>query len=126
MVHLQVLERDGLQIWRVAANILNNQSWLADNRWSCTLRVTKCQNGPQTWMDSLHKQVKLKKIGKRFRTWNVRSPYRAGLLMTVAKQISKCTLDLVGVQHIRYLEKPNKADSGNDVEMYVRNLEEFS
>jgi hypothetical protein len=32
-----------------------------------------------------------------FDTWNVRSPYRAGLLMTVAKEISKYELDLVGV-----------------------------
>jgi hypothetical protein len=31
-------------------------------------------------------------------TWNVRSMYRAGSLMTVAKKISKYKLDLVGIQ----------------------------
>jgi hypothetical protein len=28
---------DGLQIWRVAANILNKQSWTVDTEWSCSL-----------------------------------------------------------------------------------------
>jgi hypothetical protein len=32
----------------------------------------------------------------RFGTWNVRSLYRAGSLMTVASEISKYKLDLVG------------------------------
>jgi hypothetical protein len=34
----------------------------------------------------------------RFGTWNVRSLCRAGSLMTVAKEISKYKLDLVGVE----------------------------
>jgi hypothetical protein len=34
----------------------------------------------------------------RFGTWTVRSLYRAGLLMTVAKGLSKYKLDLVGIQ----------------------------
>jgi hypothetical protein len=38
----------------------------------------------------------------RFGTWNVRSLYRAGSLMTVAKEISKCKLDFVGVQEVRW------------------------
>jgi exonuclease III len=38
----------------------------------------------------------------RFGMWNVRSLYRAGSLMTVAKGISKCKLDLVGVQEVRW------------------------
>jgi hypothetical protein len=32
----------------------------------------------------------------RFGTWNVGSPYRAGSLMTVAKEISKYEIDLGG------------------------------
>jgi hypothetical protein len=28
---------NGLQIWRVAANILNKQSWIADKGWSSSL-----------------------------------------------------------------------------------------
>jgi hypothetical protein len=34
----------------------------------------------------------------RFGTWNISSLYRAGLLRTVAEEISKYKLDLVGVQ----------------------------
>jgi hypothetical protein len=48
------------------------------------------------WMDSLDKRPKLKKIDMRFGTWNV-SVCKAGSHMTVAKEISKYKLDLVGV-----------------------------
>jgi hypothetical protein len=34
--------------------------------------------------------------------WNVRSLYRAGFIMTVAKEISKYKLDLVGIQEVRW------------------------
>jgi exonuclease III len=37
----------------------------------------------------------------RFGTWNVRSMYRAGSLRTVAEEVSKYKLDLVGVQEVR-------------------------
>jgi hypothetical protein len=52
---------------------------------------------PQNWMDSLDKRPKQKKMDMRFGTWNVRSMYRAGSLRTVAQEISKYKLDLVGV-----------------------------
>ena len=29
----------GLQIWRLAANVLNKQSWTADQKWSSSLGV---------------------------------------------------------------------------------------
>jgi hypothetical protein len=38
----------------------------------------------------------------RFYTWNVRSPYGAGSIMTAAKEISKYKLYLVGVQEVRW------------------------
>jgi exonuclease III len=38
----------------------------------------------------------------RFGTWNVRSLYRAGSLMTVLRELSKYKLDLVGVQEVRW------------------------
>jgi hypothetical protein len=38
----------------------------------------------------------------KFGMWNVRSLYRAGSLMTVAKELSKCMLDLVGVHEVRW------------------------
>jgi hypothetical protein len=48
------------------------------------------------------KQPKLRKMDVRFGTWNVRSMYRAGLLMTVGKEIPEYKLDLLGVQEVRW------------------------
>jgi hypothetical protein len=41
-------------------------------------------------------------VNIRFGTWNVRSFNRAGLLMTVAKEILKYKLDLARVQEVRW------------------------
>jgi len=30
---------EGLQMWRIAASLLNDQPWTADNVWSSSLRV---------------------------------------------------------------------------------------
>jgi exonuclease III len=38
----------------------------------------------------------------RFGTWNVRSLYRAGSLKTVARELGKHKLDLMGVQEVRW------------------------
>jgi hypothetical protein len=38
----------------------------------------------------------------RFGLWIVRGLYRADSLMTVSRKLSKCKLDLVGVQEIRW------------------------
>jgi exonuclease III len=38
----------------------------------------------------------------RFGTWNVRSLYRSGSLKTVARELGKYELDLVGVQEVRW------------------------
>jgi sugar phosphate isomerase/epimerase len=40
-------------------------------------------------------------MGMRFGTWNVRIPYSAGSLKTVAREIAKYKLDSVEVQEIR-------------------------
>jgi hypothetical protein len=53
---------------------------------------------PQTLTDSLDKLSKRQNVDMRFRTWNVRSFYRAGSLVTVSRELFKCKLDLVGVQ----------------------------
>jgi hypothetical protein len=43
--------------------------------------VTQCHERPRTWIHSLDKRFKRKKIGMRFGTWNLRSiMYKAGLL----------------------------------------------
>jgi hypothetical protein len=64
--------------------------------------VTKCHEGPWTYTDFLDKRPKRKKMDVRFGTWNVRSLYRAGSPRTVAEEISKCKLDLVGVKEVRW------------------------
>jgi hypothetical protein len=38
----------------------------------------------------------------RYDMWNAKRLHRAGSLMTVAKEISKCKLDLVGVEEVRW------------------------
>jgi exonuclease III len=38
----------------------------------------------------------------RLGAWNVRSLYRAHSLVTVSKELSKCRLDLVVVQEVRW------------------------
>jgi exonuclease III len=38
----------------------------------------------------------------RFGTWNVRSLYTAGSLRTVAEEVSKYKLDLLGIQEVRW------------------------
>jgi exonuclease III len=38
----------------------------------------------------------------RFGTWNVRSLYKAGSLMTVSREMAGYKLDLVGVQEVRW------------------------
>jgi hypothetical protein len=37
----------------------------------------------------------------KFGTWNVRNLYRTGSLKTVAMELWKCKLELVGVQEVR-------------------------
>jgi hypothetical protein len=53
-------------------------------------------------VDSLHKRPKQQNTDMIFRTWNVRSLYRADLLETASKELSKYKLHLVGVQEIRF------------------------
>jgi hypothetical protein len=46
-------------------------------------------------------------MGTKFVAWNVRSIYRAGLLRTVAENISKYRLYLVGVQEVALNQQAN-------------------
>jgi exonuclease III len=41
-------------------------------------------------------------MNMRFGTWNVRSLYRSGSFKTVARELGKHTLHLVGVQEVRW------------------------
>jgi hypothetical protein len=46
-------------------------------------------------------EPKHQKMDMTFGTWNVRSLYRSGSLKTVARELGKYKLDLVGVQEVR-------------------------
>jgi hypothetical protein len=84
---------DGLQIWRVAANILNKQSSTADSGWSSRLgdgrglttlpRKTDYHAQHRNRTDYLA-QPKHRKVDLRFGTWNVRSLYKSGSLGRLA------------------------------------------
>jgi hypothetical protein len=41
----------------------------------------------------------------RISAWNIRSLYRAGSLTTVASELARCKLNLVGVQEVRWDKK---------------------
>jgi hypothetical protein len=107
---------DGPQIWTVAADIMNKRWRTADRGWSSSLGVGRKANNPHrktswfvtyhdqepwTRMDSLAKRPMHQKMGIRFGTWNVTSLCRIGSLTTVARELGKCKLELVGVQEVR-------------------------
>jgi hypothetical protein len=78
MARLRVADGgDGLQMWRVVANILTKQLWIANKGWTTSFRgwawgeqtltvknslVTKFHKEPRAWADSLEICPKLKKI----------------------------------------------------------------
>jgi hypothetical protein len=64
--------------------------------------VTKIYTKPRTWLDSLDDRPKRRNVAMRFGTWNVRSLYRVGSLMTVPRELSRYRLDLVGGQEVRW------------------------
>jgi hypothetical protein len=89
---------DGLQIWRVAANILNKQT--ADSgglpAWGLGGALTTLPRTTQYLLrittHSLRTrhylaQPKHWKMDMRFGTWNIRSLYRSGSLKTVAREL---------------------------------------
>ena len=51
----------------------------------------------RNWTDPCHG-----KMNMRLGTWNVRSLYRSGSLTTVARELARCKLDLVGLQEVRW------------------------
>jgi hypothetical protein len=96
---------DGLQIWRVAANMLNKQSQTADGGGSSSLGLggalttlpRKTQYLLRITTHSLRTrhylaQPKHWKMNRRFGTWNVRSLYRSGSLKMVARELGKYKL----------------------------------
>jgi exonuclease III len=47
-------------------------------------------------------QPKHRKMNMRFGTWNIRSLYRSGSFKTIARELGKYKLDLVGVKEVRW------------------------
>jgi hypothetical protein len=62
----------------------------------------KSVNEPRTWTDYFDKRPKRLNKDIRFGTWNIRSMYRMGSLMTVSRELSRYRLNLVGVQEVRW------------------------
>jgi exonuclease III len=54
----------------------------------------------------------------RFGTWNIRSLYRSGSLMTVARELASYKLDLVGVQEVRW-DKGGRVRAGDYTFFYA-------
>jgi hypothetical protein len=57
----------------------------------------------------------------RFGTWNIRSLYRAGSIMTISRELSRYRLDLVGVQDVR-CEGSGTAPAGEYTFFYGRGM----
>jgi hypothetical protein len=69
MARLQVADGGkGLQIWRVAANILNKQSRTADKGWPSSLGVWRALTTPHRKKNTLRNVTKGLGIGRKL--WN--------------------------------------------------------
>jgi hypothetical protein len=89
--------RDGLQLWRLAANILNKQPRSNDKGWSPAwdlgMGLTTLHRKKQTCYEKSHRASDLdgfldkrpmrRNMEMRFGMWNIRSLCRVGSLMTV-------------------------------------------
>jgi exonuclease III len=64
--------------------------------------VKKRINNPRIWTDFLDKGPRQRNMDMRFGTWNIRSLYRAGSLMTVSRELPRYRFDLVGMQEVRW------------------------
>jgi hypothetical protein len=115
LCHHGMVPQESLQIWRVAANILNEKSPTADRcghpAWGLgggltiptakNQLVTKHLTEPWTWRDYLARHKK-REWDTRFGTWNVRSLKKTGSLQPIARELGKCKLQLMSVQEIRW------------------------
>jgi hypothetical protein len=63
---------------------------------ACLLQNVSMSHGPRQilWINDLSEGI----WDMRFDTWNIRTLYRVGSLMTVSRELTRYRLDLVGVQ----------------------------
>jgi hypothetical protein len=65
MARPQVVDgENGLQIWRVAANVLNKQSRIADKRWFSSLWVGRWANNSLAYKNNLVTKIHKKHNGE--------------------------------------------------------------
>jgi hypothetical protein len=90
---------DGLHLWRGSANKFNKQSRANDKVSSSRLRLGRGAENSHRKKEACYetfnrdldfdvffdKRPKLRNMDMRFGTWNIRSLYRAGSLVTVLK-----------------------------------------
>jgi hypothetical protein len=77
---------------------------------------------PWNWADSLEKRPKQQHMDMRFGSWDIRSLYGAGSLMTVLRELSCYRLELVGVQEVRW-EGSDTAPAGEYTFVYGKGNE---
>ena len=91
--------RDGLHVWRAAANIFNTQSRTGDKRWC--LSAGKLGEGVKSPRRRISTCYEILHIGLELNgTWDVRRLYSSGSLGSsvkiVARELAKYGLDLLG------------------------------
>jgi hypothetical protein len=90
--------RDDLQQLEVSSNALNKQSLTNDEGWYSSLGLGVGLNTHHRYnrvsnLDGfLNKRSKRRNTDMRLGTWNVRSVYRAGSLMTLSRNLSRYRL----------------------------------
>jgi hypothetical protein len=92
--HRVAYRGDGLQMWKVAANIMKNQLWRANKGWSSSLDVER----------GVMQRSRQRKTDLSFGTSNVRGLCRAGSQETVESTLAKCNFDVLAVQEVRWGE----------------------
>jgi hypothetical protein len=117
---------DSLQRWSVDANIFNRQSRDDLPVWGLGMGLTTPQHKNKLIMKGLRlgqipwiKIPNLRYMDMRYGTWNVRSLYRAGSLVTVSKELSEYNLDLVGEQ-VRWAVAANQqGEKKKNIYIYI-------
>jgi hypothetical protein len=87
----------------------------------CKLCIAVCLNDLRGGV-SLEEVSRNRKRDIDLGTWTVRSLYRAGSLMAVARELARYKLDLVGVQEVRW-DKGGTVREGNDNFFYGKGNE---
>jgi len=118
---------DGLQIWRVAVNILNKQLTMGDPQaLGLGEGLTDPHREKPDCCETLHRSSALdtslkpsrqRKMDTKFRTWNVNSVCRTGSLKSVTSELTKYNLDLAAVEEVGW-DKDYSEPAGDFIFFY--------